>query len=168
MSRSPPSLHTTPHPHRVHYTKMERYKRKRVMDDDEYDVMLERIVEKTFFPEMQRMRDRRAFMEAVETGDHAEMQRIQAVYTDMTPSRPYDTPATPHAGSATPLPEDLPVQAHPAPTQIIGRQQRQSDDGLPSLDEFLQKVCTVFCGELLLCAHLLIIFCQLFFLHMKR
>ncbi len=76
-----------------------RKRRVKVLDEDEYVAKVERIVERDFFPELEKLRARSAFIDASDRNDTAEMRRLRERFstgripTDAIRSR-MSTPST--------------------------------------------------------------------------
>ncbi|KAM8797586.1 splicing factor ESS-2 homolog [Eudromia elegans] len=118
---------------------------KKILDEDAYIEGLETIIQRDFFPDVQKLRAQKEYLEAEESGDLEKMRQIAIKFGSSlgrsardTPA-PYVTPATfetPEVHPRLPLSNKSKVGFK---TGEEGEAEKDGKDELPSLDSFLAK-----------------------------
>ncbi|MGH0149508.1 UNVERIFIED_CONTAM: hypothetical protein FKN15_035005 [Acipenser sinensis] len=118
--------------------------KRKVLHEDKYIESLEKIIQRDFFPDVEKLQAQRGYLEAEETGDLERMREIAIKFgsslgkSSVRSSAPYVTPAT----FETP-------EGHPGSPSSKARHGRVTEEGekgkdqeekeLPCLDSFLAK-----------------------------
>jgi hypothetical protein len=80
ITRSIMSFKTPPDPSTLKALSKRPNKRVRVLDEDEYVEKVEKIIEKDFFPELERLNAQTEYIEAAERKDEDAMSRFHLVF----------------------------------------------------------------------------------------
>lgn len=121
-----------------------------VLDEDTYVAAIEKIVERDYFPDLPKLRDRLDWLEAVRTGDPIQIRDAQLKILERrnrsisTPVAPSDngkirTPASNFFNSPTPFDPDTTPSRSSAQFPISGDSDAPSVDDSLSLDQFLRR-----------------------------
>uniref|UniRef100_A0A8C7EE45 Ess-2 splicing factor homolog n=1 Tax=Nothoprocta perdicaria TaxID=30464 RepID=A0A8C7EE45_NOTPE len=115
---------------------------KKILDEEAYIEGLESIIQRDFFPDVQKLRAQKEYLEAEESGDLEKMRQIAIKFGSSLgrPARdtpaPYVTPATFETPEVHPLLISL---GFLPPCPLLGEAEKDAKDELPSLDSFLAK-----------------------------
>lgn len=113
-----------------------------VLDEDTYIKRLETIIEKSFFPDLERLKIQQAYQDALKTNDFNALHDLYEKYNRLLDSRSAGVKSTP---SATPLHFDTPSfgkekpYANDEPPNIDLDKTNKSERVVESLDTFLAK-----------------------------
>ncbi|NXH28516.1 ESS2 factor, partial [Myiagra hebetior] len=119
---------------------------KKILDEDAYIESLEKIIQRDFFPDVEKLRAQKEYLEAEENGDLEKMRQIAIKFGSSLNKSSRDTPA-PYVTPATfetpeVHPGGLPVgnkSKAGIKTAEEGEAEKDDKDALPSLDTFLAK-----------------------------
>ncbi|XP_066418171.1 splicing factor ESS-2 homolog [Molothrus aeneus] len=119
---------------------------KKILDEEAYIESLEKIIQRDFFPDVEKLRAQKDYLEAEENGDLEKMRQIAIKFGSSLNKSSRDTPA-PYVTPATfetpeVHPGGLPVgnkSKAGIKTAEEGEAEKDDKDALPSLDTFLAK-----------------------------
>ncbi|NXS05472.1 ESS2 factor, partial [Oxylabes madagascariensis] len=119
---------------------------KKILDEEAYIESLEKIIQRDFFPDVEKLRAQKDYLEAEENGDLEKMRQIAIKFGSSLSKSLRDTPAP----YVTPATFETP-EVHPGglavgnksktgiKTAEEGEAEKDDKDALPSLDTFLAK-----------------------------
>uniref|UniRef100_A0A452I137 Uncharacterized protein n=1 Tax=Gopherus agassizii TaxID=38772 RepID=A0A452I137_9SAUR len=122
-------------------------RRKRILDEESYIESLEKIIQRDFFPDVEKLRAQKEYLEAEESGDLEKMRQIAIKFGSSLGKWSRESPAP----YVTPATFETP-EVHPGTSSLLNKpkigikaaeegevEKEQSKDTLPSLDSFLIK-----------------------------
>ena len=117
-----------------------RKRKVKVLDEDEYVEKLEKLIERDFFPEIDKLKARSEYIDAAERNDTKEMQRLRERFSTGRPptesmSR-LNTPSTFGTPEHSNKPEDMPSSSKVPEPQIV-EEPKKDELKKFSLDTFL-------------------------------
>uniref|UniRef100_A0A8B9S7U0 Ess-2 splicing factor homolog n=1 Tax=Apteryx owenii TaxID=8824 RepID=A0A8B9S7U0_APTOW len=119
---------------------------KKILDEEAYIESLEKIIQRDFFPDVEKLRAQKEYLEAEENGDLEKMRQIAIKFGSSLGKSSRDTPAP----YVTPATFETP-EVHPGGLPLVnkpkagikaaeeGEAEKDDKDVLPSLDSFLAK-----------------------------
>uniref|UniRef100_A0A8B9LZT7 Ess-2 splicing factor homolog n=1 Tax=Accipiter nisus TaxID=211598 RepID=A0A8B9LZT7_9AVES len=119
---------------------------KKILDEEAYIESLEKIIQRDFFPDVEKLRAQKEYLEAEENGDLEKMRQIAIKFGSSLGKSSRDTPAP----YVTPATFETP-EVHPGGLPLgnkakagvkaaeEGEAEKDDKDALPSLDSFLAK-----------------------------
>ncbi|MBN3287016.1 ESS2 factor, partial [Polyodon spathula] len=119
--------------------------KRKVLHEDNYIESLEKIIQRDFFPDVDKLQAQMGYLEAEETGDLERMREIAIKFgsslgkSSAHSSAPYVTPATFETPEGRPGSPSSKARHSARVTEEGGKEKDQEEKELPCLDSFLAK-----------------------------
>ncbi|MGH0163724.1 UNVERIFIED_CONTAM: hypothetical protein FKN15_062975 [Acipenser sinensis] len=119
--------------------------KRKVLHEDKYIESLEKIIQRDFFPDVEKLQAQRGYLEAEETGDLERMREIAIKFgsslgkSSVRSSAPYVTPATFETPEGHPGSPSSKARHGARVTEEGEKEKDQEEKELPCLDSFLAK-----------------------------